>query len=103
MIPKRKDISVAVGLLTLKIYLPYVHSLKEKRHSLLPLQNRIRKKYNVSIAETDAQDAWHSSILTCAVVNSQAAAIQAILQQMVTDIEQENPEIIIESEVIEIL
>ena len=40
-----------VGILRVRIRIPLCHSLKEKRGVLRGLENHIRKKFNVSVAE----------------------------------------------------
>jgi uncharacterized protein YlxP (DUF503 family) len=47
-----------VGLLTLELYLFEAQSLKEKRIIIKSLKDRIKNKFNVSVAEVDANDLW---------------------------------------------
>ena len=47
-----------VGLLTLEIYIPDSHSLKDKRQILRSLKDRLRARFNVAVAELDHNDAW---------------------------------------------
>ena len=48
----------AIGVLTLELRLENSHSLKEKRHVVKSLKDRLRHKFNVSVAEIDYQDLW---------------------------------------------
>ena len=48
----------AIGVLTLELRLENSHSLKEKRHVVQSLKDRLRHKFNVSVAEIDYQDLW---------------------------------------------
>ena len=62
----RNENAMAIGLLTLELYLPLNTSLKGKRSILKPLIARLRKDFNVSVCEADAQDmhsrgCWKSS------------------------------------------
>jgi uncharacterized protein YlxP (DUF503 family) len=68
-----------VGLLTLELYLPQASSLKEKRMIIKSLKDRIKNKFNVSIAEVDANDLWQRSILGAACVANETRAINQIL------------------------
>jgi uncharacterized protein YlxP (DUF503 family) len=52
-----------IGLLTLDIHLPESHSLKDKRQVLRSLKARLRRKFNVAVAELE-----HSEILTRATI-----------------------------------
>ncbi len=60
-----------IGLLTLELHLPESTSLKSKRFIIKSLKDRIKNKFNVSIAEVDANDLWQRSVLgaTC-IANS---------------------------------
>ena len=43
--------TMPIGLLTLEIYIPEAHSLKDKRQVLRSLKDRLRRKFNVAVAE----------------------------------------------------
>jgi uncharacterized protein YlxP (DUF503 family) len=68
-----------VGLLTLELYLPEARSLKEKRMVIKSLKDRIKNKFNVSIAEVDANDLWQRSILGASCVANETVAVNKIL------------------------
>ena len=71
-----------VGLLLLHLKFPGSDSLKAKRSRLQPLLARLRREFNVSVAEVDMQDSWQDSTLACALVNSSAAGAQRSLQRI---------------------
>jgi len=48
----------AIGILTLELRLPESHSLKDKRHTVKSLKDRLRSRFNVAVAEIDFQDIW---------------------------------------------
>ena len=52
-----------VGLLTLDLFLPNSSSLKEKRLVIKSIKDKVRNKFNVSIAEVDHQDKWQRARL----------------------------------------
>ncbi|MDX2153500.1 MAG: DUF503 domain-containing protein [Bryobacteraceae bacterium] len=60
----------SIGVLTLELRLPHAHSLKEKRHVVKSLKDRLRHKFNVSVAEIDYQDLWQSALLAAVTVSS---------------------------------
>jgi uncharacterized protein YlxP (DUF503 family) len=68
-----------VGLLTLELYIPEADSLKSKRFIIRSLKDRIKHKYNVSIAEVDANDLWQRSILGAACVANERKIINQTL------------------------
>ena len=69
-----------VGVLVLTLHLPGCGSLKEKRHRLKPLIHRLRKEFNVSVAEVDAQDVWQTAVIACTTVSNSGSHAQQVLQ-----------------------
>lgn len=47
---------IIVGLCTVELFIPESQSLKDKRQVLLSLKDRLREKFNLSVAEVDGQD-----------------------------------------------
>ena len=71
-----------VVLLSLELHLPESNSLKSKRMIIKSLKDRIRNKFNVSIAEVDANDLWQRSVLGVACVANETKIINAILNEV---------------------
>jgi uncharacterized protein YlxP (DUF503 family) len=69
-----------VGVLTLELRIEHAHSLKEKRHVVKSLKDRLRHKFNVSVAEIDDMDLHNSAVLAVAVVSSSRPFAEKILQ-----------------------
>ena len=46
-----------IGVLTLEIHVEDSHSLKEKRHVVKSLKDRLRVRFNVSVAEVEGHAA----------------------------------------------
>ncbi len=59
------------------------HSLKDKRQVLRSLTTRVRKDYNVSIAEVGQQDAWQEATVGVACVSSDSAYAHGLLTKVV--------------------
>ena len=68
-----------IGLLTLEIHLPYAHSLKEKRMVVQRLKDRLRRKFNVAVAEVDHQDLWQRAVLGVASISSSEVNLRQVL------------------------
>ena len=60
----------AVGVLTMEIRIEHAHSLKEKRHVVKSLKDRLRNKFNVAVAEIVDQDLHNSAVLAAVTVSS---------------------------------
>jgi len=72
---------MVVGLCTVELYIPDGHSLKAKRQVLLSLKDRLRDKFNVSIAEVGDQDLWQKAVLGMACVANEGAYVNKVLDQ----------------------
>ncbi|MBW7939943.1 MAG: DUF503 domain-containing protein [Candidatus Omnitrophica bacterium] len=67
---------MTVGILELLLHIPDAGSLKAKRKITLSIKDRIRRRFNVSLAETEGQNTWQTCGLTIAMVASQKTAIE---------------------------
>jgi uncharacterized protein YlxP (DUF503 family) len=57
--------------------------LKDKRQVVLSIKDRLRNRWNVSVAEVDALDHRQLAVLGVAVVANEAGPARAVLQQVV--------------------
>ncbi|MCW8328473.1 DUF503 domain-containing protein [Photobacterium sp. SDRW27] len=62
--------SFYIALLTVELVIPHAQSLKEKRREIHGLKDRIRQRFNVSVAEVGYQDKWQRSVLATCLVGS---------------------------------
>jgi uncharacterized protein YlxP (DUF503 family) len=98
----RAKIEVSIGLLTLHLHLPGCASLKEKRSRLKPLLTRLRREFNVSVAEIDQQDIWQNALVACAMVSNENGHTQRALQEVARWVERNWPDVTLMDEKIEI-
>jgi hypothetical protein len=59
-----------IGVLILELRIEQAHSLKEKRHVVKSLKERLRGKFNVSVSEIEDQDLHNSAVIAIAVVSA---------------------------------
>jgi uncharacterized protein YlxP (DUF503 family) len=71
-----------IGVLTLEIVLQNSHSLKDKRHVVKSLKDRLRGKFNVAVAEIDCQDLWQRAVLAAVTVSSDHGHAEKVLQSV---------------------
>lgn len=72
-----------VGTLKLRLLLRESHSLKDKRRVLRSLKDTLAQRFNVAVAETDAQDVWQSAELGLATVGTDTPFVQGVLTRVV--------------------
>jgi uncharacterized protein YlxP (DUF503 family) len=68
-----------VGVLTLELRIDHAHSLKEKRHVVKSLKERLRHKFNVSVAEIEDQDVHNSAVIAAATVSPSQSFAEKVL------------------------
>ena len=78
--PRGFDDMAAIGVLTLELRLEHSHSLKEKRHVLESLKDRLRHKFNVAVAEIDYHDLWQRSVVAVVTVSPDQAFAEKVLR-----------------------
>ncbi len=76
---------MVVGILTLEVFFPYSHSLKDKRRILHGFKDRIRNRYNAALAEIGYQDKWQRALIGIATLNSQAGVVEGLLNKILAD------------------
>lgn len=75
-----------VGLLTLDLHFPESKSLKDKRWLLRSIKDRIRNKFNVSVAEVGANDLWQRSVVGIACVANETIIIHRVFDTIIDKI-----------------
>jgi len=70
----------AIGVITFELRIDDAHSLKDKRHYVKGLKDRLRSKFNVAVAEIDAQDSWQRGVVACVTVSSDQKYAEQLLQ-----------------------
>lgn len=83
---------MTVASLTLELMIYGAGSLKAKRQVVRSLRERIRNKFNVSVAEVGEMDAWQRSTIAVAIVsNDQRFANQVLCK--IADLVNSNGEV----------
>lgn len=70
-----------------QLHLPESQSLKDKRQVVKSLKERVRNRFNVSIAEVDYIDLWQRCAIGIAVVSTTRAHAEETLSTAVQFIE----------------
>jgi uncharacterized protein len=71
-----------VGVLRLILHLPAPGSLKSKRHLVRSAIDRVKARYNVSIAEVAENDLWQKSVLGVTAVGNDQAFVNETLDKV---------------------
>ena len=72
----------SIGVVTLELRLENSHSLKDKRHVVASLKERLRNKFNVAVAEIDHQDLWQRAAIAAVTVSSDHTQAEKVLRSV---------------------
>lgn len=78
---------MVIGVLDLEIDINHAQSLKDKRAVLNRLKDRLRKKFNISIAEVSDHDVWNFAALGIVVVSNDQRFCNQVLSKVVDSVE----------------
>jgi uncharacterized protein YlxP (DUF503 family) len=81
---------MVVGLASIDIHIPESGSLKSKRHALKGMKDRMRNKFNVSIAEVGHNDLWQRATIGVSVVANDKKFANQVLCKVVEHIGKES-------------
>jgi len=90
---------MVIGICHLDLLIRGNNSLKEKRRILKRIIERVKNKFNVSVAEVGNHDLWQSSQIGFCMVGNDKRFINSSLDKVVRFIEEINSAEIITSEI----
>jgi len=73
---------VIIGVMVIDLHSKGIHSLKEKRHIVSSLKEKLRNKFNISIIESDYQDLWQKIQLSMAIVANSRVIAEKVFNQV---------------------
>lgn len=71
------DPDLFISLLTIELLVPWARSLKDKRSAVRGLKDRLRSRFNASVAEVDYQDKWQRAVLAVCVVGNDKRQLES--------------------------
>jgi uncharacterized protein YlxP (DUF503 family) len=74
---------MVVGVLQMRLLVREAQTLKDKRHVIKGLRERLRHEFNVSASEVDALDLVQTAVLGVAVVTNDGAFADQVLAKVV--------------------
>lgn len=64
------DPDLFISLLTIELVIPWAQSLKDKRSAVHGLKDRLRSRFNASVAEVDHQDKWQRAMIAVCMLGN---------------------------------
>jgi uncharacterized protein len=75
----------SIGVIILELRLDDAHSLKDKRHYVKSLKDRLRGKFNVAVAELDFHGVWQSSTVGVVTLSNAEQHVEESLQHVLAE------------------
>ncbi len=76
-----------IGACRLKLHIFESYSLKDKRHVVKSIIERLKARYNISIAEIDNLDSWQTALIGFACVSNQTKHVQSTINKVISFID----------------
>lgn len=77
---------MVVGLLRITLHVPEARSLKDRRAAVRSVIERVRARYNVSIAEVGELDRWQTATVAVAAVSNDRSHLNEVLDRVTNTI-----------------
>jgi uncharacterized protein YlxP (DUF503 family) len=90
---------VVCGLLTMELRLAENHSLKGKRQVVKSLKERLRSRFNISVAELEPLDSWQKAILAVTTVSKDGKMVESVLNKALNLVEEAHLAEVVDSQV----
>ena len=88
-----------IGLLTVKLQIPMSNSLKTKRRAIKSLKERLRKGFNVSVAEIDYHDKWQMALIAVAAVSTDSANVNSTMSKAIDLIDRHHDVVLLDQRI----
>jgi len=76
------DPAVSISLLTIELMIPWARSLKDKRSAVRGLKDRLRARFNASVAEVAYQDKWQRAIIAVCIIGSDKRQLESTMSKI---------------------
>lgn len=90
--------NIKILVLKIKLYAPWVHSLKEKRMVVKSILGKLQNKFHVSVAEVESQDVHQTIVIAVASIVAHQAQADSMEEEIRRFVEMNTEAEIIECE-----
>ncbi|RJQ39636.1 MAG: DUF503 domain-containing protein [Nitrospiraceae bacterium] len=78
---------MVIGVCRIALAIDNAYSLKEKRHIIKSIIERLRSRFNASVAEVDMNDKWQRALIGVACVSNEAGHADSMMASIVNFVE----------------
>jgi uncharacterized protein YlxP (DUF503 family) len=76
------DPAFSISLLTVELMIPWARSLKDKRSAVRGLKDRLRSRFNASVAEVACQDKWQRAIIAVCIIGNDKRQLESNMSKI---------------------
>lgn len=87
---------MVIGVCRIVLAIEDAFSLKEKRRVVKSIIERLKSRYNASVAEVDMNDTWKRAVIGIACVSNEAAHVDSMLASMVNFVENDGRAVMVD-------
>ena len=87
---------MVIGVCKIVLSLDDVFSLKEKRHIVKSIVERLRSRFNASVSEVDMQDLWKNAVIGVACVSNDTGVADSVMAGIVNFVENDGRAVLID-------
>jgi len=87
---------MVIGVCRVVLSMDDAFSLKEKRHIIKSIVERLRSRFNASVAEVDLNDKWKNSIIGVACVSNESKHADSMMAGIVNFIENDGRAVLVD-------
>lgn len=81
------DVMTVAGVCSVYLLIHDANSLKEKRHILKSIIERLKSRFNVSVAETGLNDKWQAAEIGISCVSNERLQVEKTIGSIINFIE----------------
>ncbi|HWX55340.1 MAG TPA: DUF503 domain-containing protein [Verrucomicrobiae bacterium] len=71
-----------IAYLTLELRIEAAHSLKDKRHVVRSVKDRLRNSFNVSVAELEVTDLWQRATIGVVAISDSRDYLEGLMRNV---------------------
>jgi len=78
-----------IVFILIDLHIPYAQSLKDKRQPVRSLKQRLKNRFNISIAEIDALDEWKRAVLGLTMISNDKRYLDkqsSLIEQVILEV-----------------
>ena len=76
------DPDLFICLLTIELLIPSARSLKDKRSAVRGLKDRLRSRFNASVAEVGYLDKWQRGVIAVCILGSEKRQLESDMSRV---------------------